>query len=201
MPLLADVQQFVVRDAAPQEERQPRRQLEVADAVGAPGGTLCGSSSKRNRNAGSTRMRASACWMPDFEVAARRGPADRTSSASRLRRRCSGAAKGAARERRDDLPRAGRSSLGASPGWQTKMRRRLGVSPAPVALNGPVMTTVWMPPAGVNAASIRKSENWSSTPAAALRSTSAAPIVCGPAVTLIRKLRGVRRRRASRRRA
>ena len=35
-------------------------------------------------------MRASACWMPDLEVAAPRGPADRTPSACRLRRRSPG---------------------------------------------------------------------------------------------------------------
>jgi hypothetical protein len=28
-----DIEQFVVRDAAPQEERQPRRQLDIADAI------------------------------------------------------------------------------------------------------------------------------------------------------------------------
>ena len=32
--LLRDVQQLVVRDAAPQEERQPRRQLQIVDAIG-----------------------------------------------------------------------------------------------------------------------------------------------------------------------
>ena len=65
------------------------------------------------------------------------------------------------------------------------------MSPALVALYGPVMTTVWMPPAGVNAELMRKSEYASSTPAERTRSTRAAPIVCGPAVTLTRKLRGV----------
>ena len=34
LPFHRDVQQLVVRDAAPQEERQPRRQFEVADTVG-----------------------------------------------------------------------------------------------------------------------------------------------------------------------
>ena len=33
LPLLGDSQKFVVRDAAPQEERQPRRQFEIAELV------------------------------------------------------------------------------------------------------------------------------------------------------------------------
>ena len=33
-PAIASVEQFVVRNAAPEEERQPRRELEIADAIG-----------------------------------------------------------------------------------------------------------------------------------------------------------------------
>ena len=83
------------------------------------------------------------------------------------------------------------SGAEAVAGLHTRTRRRLGVSPALVALYGPVMTTVWMPPAGVNRELTRKSEYASSTPADRTLSTSAAPMVCGPAVTLTRKLRGV----------
>ena len=37
LPCSATLQQLVVRNAAPEEERQPRRELEVADAIGRAG--------------------------------------------------------------------------------------------------------------------------------------------------------------------
>ena len=48
------------RDAAPQEERQARRELDVADAIDGPGGRSAGSASKRKMNSGSTSTRATA---------------------------------------------------------------------------------------------------------------------------------------------
>ena len=52
-PVLGHVQQLVVGNAAPQEERQPRRELEIADAgTRAPGRHRAGSRSTRNRNVG-----------------------------------------------------------------------------------------------------------------------------------------------------
>ena len=58
-------QQFVVRDAAPQEERQPRRQLEVADRIRPRRrATSAGSGSSRNRNFGLARINRSAFSMP-----------------------------------------------------------------------------------------------------------------------------------------
>src|SRR2546427_7729941 len=50
------------------------------------------------------------------------------------------------------------------------LRCRLGVSPGLAALNGPLITTLVMPPAAVNTDLIRKSEYASSTPAALCRS-------------------------------
>ena len=44
-PAPASVDQLIVRDAAPQEERQPRCELEVADAIRRPGGHADGSRS------------------------------------------------------------------------------------------------------------------------------------------------------------
>jgi hypothetical protein len=68
-------------------------------------------------------------------------------------------------------------------GRQTNTFFWLGVSPAPVGLKGPVIVSAFTPPGGVNAESIRKSENPSSTPAPRWRSTIATLIACGPAVT------------------
>ena len=48
-----DRQQLIVGNAAPDEERQPRRELEIADAIGSRrGATLSGSCSTRKRNRG-----------------------------------------------------------------------------------------------------------------------------------------------------
>ena len=63
------VEQLVVGNAAPQEERQARRQLDVGDAIGAsPGFTPAGSASMRNRKSGLTSRRSSAARMPVVEV-------------------------------------------------------------------------------------------------------------------------------------
>ena len=77
-----------------------------------PSAVEAGSSSTRYRNAGATRIRASACWMP-VSKSALCGPVDRSSLTSRLRI-LNGPAKGSARERPDDLPRAGKLVVGVS---------------------------------------------------------------------------------------
>ena len=48
-PAAASVDQLVVRDAAPQEERQPRRQLEIADAIALAGRQRWPARSRRGR--------------------------------------------------------------------------------------------------------------------------------------------------------
>jgi hypothetical protein len=63
-PLSRRAKQRLVRDAAPQEEGQARRQFQIADAVDRPGATPSGSRSARNTNSGSVRMRCRATSMP-----------------------------------------------------------------------------------------------------------------------------------------
>ena len=106
-PRSATVEQLVVGDAAPEEERQPRRQLEVADR-GRPccGATPGGSGSTRNRNCGLTRIALSAVSMPasksrlcarlavELQRSLEVGVGDRPPV-------------GPAHQRREDLPRAG----------------------------------------------------------------------------------------------
>ena len=82
-PVAASVEQFVVGNAAPEEERQARRQLEIADPVYAAfGATLAGSRSMRNRKSGLTSMRAQRRL--DAAVERRRlpRPSDRSPSAA-----------------------------------------------------------------------------------------------------------------------
>ena len=77
-------------------------------------------------------------------------------------------------ERVQDRPRAGVSSA-TDAGEQTSSRRRLGVSPGPVALNGPTMVICEMPGMRVSA--------WKtlSAPTTRVRTIIAAATVCGPA--------------------
>ena len=132
-------------------------------------------------------MRCSAIWMPRSKVPPLRGP--------RLVEREQPievdvghvAAIGAARERRDDPPRA-RILVGAcSRGWQMKICRRLGVSPGPVGLNGPVSVKVsrcgW--PDGVERVGGAADERLQPQRVRrVVRSMNAAPmIVCGPALS------------------
>ena len=59
------VQQLVVRNAAPQEERQPRREVEIAEAIRRRRRRRpAGSRSMRNRKLGAARIRSSPRWMP-----------------------------------------------------------------------------------------------------------------------------------------
>ncbi len=142
--LHGQVEQRVVGHAAPEEERQPRRQLDVADPVGRAGRRRsAGSSSTRKMNVGLARRRRSASWMPVSKSRFSR-PSGRTAAADpcRLRDR---PAVGAARQRGQNLRRASlflarRRCLGPA----HEIRRRLGVSPAPVGLNGPAIVSVSM---------------------------------------------------------
>ena len=64
-PRRGQVEQRVVGHAAPEEERQARRQLDVADAIGrARRDGRAGSSSTRKMNVGLASRRRSASWMP-----------------------------------------------------------------------------------------------------------------------------------------
>ena len=68
--LAGHVDQFVVRNAAPQQEGQARGQFEIGDAVGlARTSTFAGSRSARTRNCGLVRIRRSASSMPSWKVA------------------------------------------------------------------------------------------------------------------------------------
>ena len=58
------VEQLVVGDAAPQEERQARRELEVADRVRLAVGDVPGGALDADRNSGLTSNRSTARWMP-----------------------------------------------------------------------------------------------------------------------------------------
>jgi hypothetical protein len=40
-PSRGDVDQLVIRNAAPEEEREPRGQIEIAQAIGRAGGDAC----------------------------------------------------------------------------------------------------------------------------------------------------------------
>ena len=145
LPWLGHLQQLVVGDAAPEKERQARRQLDVADAVdGCRAPRPRGSRSTRNTNCGLARItlqRPSGCRVSNAAFA----PAGLVEAQQRLQ-----VGVGhrlpirAARQRREDLPGARRASAPGDAGRQTKIRRRLGVSPGPVALNGPVIVSVWM---------------------------------------------------------
>ena len=136
--------QRVVGTAAPQEERQPRRQLQIADAVDSsraltPGGVR----SNRKTNSGSDEdAPAEPILTPVLEVAlvlAR--PRETAASDDRGRRRSPAAERPAAPAPRRILRAHGSSSCRAV-GRQVKILRRLGVSLTPVTLRGPLMPSV-----------------------------------------------------------
>ena len=86
----------------------------------------------------------------------------------------------------DTIVVAQRRSSAAAAGRQTKMRRRLGVSPGPVGLNGPAIVDA------VDAAGCRRSRPRRCPPSTAAAasgfappvfSTNVTPMVCGPALT------------------
>ena len=133
---IGEVEQLVIRDAAPEKERQPRGQLEIADpstlaAAAAP----AGSRSMRNRNSGLTSMQLErrAGYRPRTRL---RTPSllDRTTAAAADPRRLTGR-RYARRASVERIVRGARCLFRRrSLGRQTKMRRRLGVSPGPAAL-------------------------------------------------------------------
>ena len=132
-PCAASVEQLVVGDALPQEERQPRGQLEIAQTVDrrrlsrSAGRARC-----RNRNVGDDSSASSARSMPASKSPSLL-PTRVQSATAPARRRRSPAGD------RPGAPACSRSSARrrlrpARPvGRQTKIRRRLGVSCADVA--------------------------------------------------------------------
>ena len=136
------VEQLVVRDAAPQEERQARGQLQVADAVGRAGRGVrrialdaeeeLGADEQPLEGALDAPVEAAlgAALLVERQQQVEVGPGHRS-------------AVGAAGQGREDLARArlGRGSRRCR-GRQLKMRSRLGVSPAPSTPYGPLSDTV-----------------------------------------------------------
>ena len=132
------VQQLIVGNAAPQEEGQPRRQLEIADAI-----------RRVRRDAGRIRLDA------EEEVGAhqhaRQGHLDAGVEAALgvalLVERQRAAKVGIGhrppvrplRQRRQDLPRGALVLAPNRPDCAPKIRRRLGVSPGPFAPYGPTI--------------------------------------------------------------
>ena len=134
-------QQLLVRDAAPEEERQARRELDVARrGYGVLGATSSGSRSMRKRNSGLARIARNRHFDARLEAILSR------SRVAIERQRHFEIGIGhrppvrAARQRRENRLRAG-GFIRAPAGRQTKIRRRLGVSPAPRVSKGPVIDT------------------------------------------------------------
>ena len=127
-PLLRQAQQLVVRDAAPEEERQPRGQLEVAEAVdgvrrppaagrarrgrGTPGPTGCGAAA--NCTPPSNVPRRAASFVEELQQVREVVRADRAAGTP------------AAASGRDDAPGAGPFLGGRRAGRQAKMRAAAG---------------------------------------------------------------------------
>ncbi len=156
-PAAAAFEQLVVRNAAPEKERQARGQLQIADAI-----------RRARRGVGrfvldakqELRTHEHAFERPlNAPIESAFGSAGGVEGQQALRRprRSPGAdtpaapaSKESAWRRRDRRRRldAGRSTGGRlAPDWavegrQTKIRRRLGVSPGPVTLYGPLIVTL-----------------------------------------------------------
>ena len=126
-PRVASVEQLVVGNAAPEEERQPRRQLEIADPDATPAAAAGGSRSTRNRNSGLTSTPLERALDARLEAAV--GAARLVERQQRLQiRRRDRPPVGAPRQRRQDLcaqrsagPAPAHPRL-ASPGWQDEDR-------------------------------------------------------------------------------
>ena len=123
-------QQLVVGDAAPQEERQARRELDVADAIGAPGAALAGSRSTRSRNSGLTSRRRSARSMPASKSTLRCAFAIERQQRLDVGGR-DGAPIRAARERRENRPARTPSSVAPRAGAHVKIRLAARRLPGP----------------------------------------------------------------------
>ena len=109
LPSDRQVEQFIVRNAAPQEERQARSEFDVGNAIGRrPERLFAGSASMRNRKSGLTSTRSSAARMPASKFPPR-GLFCRNRAVSRRRHR-SRAGDSPPRQTRQNLRRAGRSS-------------------------------------------------------------------------------------------
>ena len=81
LPAIGRVEQFVIRNAAPEEEGQARGEFQIADAIRAcSGATPAGSCSTRNRNSGLTSTARSAISMPASKPPSLARFADRTSA-------------------------------------------------------------------------------------------------------------------------
>ena len=105
----ASVEQLLVRRRAPEEERQPRREIDVGDAVGAARLRVSsGSFSIRKMKYGLARIASSALRTPASNppLCAVAAPFRRTASGDHLARRDRPAV-GVAAEPREDLARAG----------------------------------------------------------------------------------------------
>ena len=134
-----EVNQFVVGNAAPQEERQARGQREIADAMNRSGRKI-----RWRRLDPEKKLRA------DQESPKRQLDAALESASPILvvegeQWSYVGLVTGRLNARRATLVRIVRAhalSCVRSFGWHTRIRRRLGVSPGPRALNGPVMVTL-----------------------------------------------------------
>ena len=190
-PACRRVHQLGIGHRAPQEERQARRQIEVADAIGLAGA--------QRRPAPARGGRRSAGWRAS--PAARAGcptrnrpclrPSPIEAHADRRNRR---------RARRRDRPAsrvasrisvAHAASSAGVVGRQVKMRRRLGVSETPVTCVGPVTAnsrrcgsavTPNVSPMLVSASVCSIGATRSSTGPSA-RWMNAADTRCGPALT------------------
>ena len=179
-------QQLVVRDAAPEEERQARRELDIADAIRRARRRR--SADRARRGTGTSGWResaASAASMPVSKLPSRRPSSVESSSPAADPARSTGCAVRAARERREDLLGAGRL---AGRGLRTAREdpAAAGRVAGPVALNGPVIVKVWMcgrPAQSKLSIELRRNGCRRTGSATGGSSTNATVTSCGPAVT------------------
>ena len=127
----ASVEQLVVGDAAPEEEREARRELDVADRVRRSARGAFGLGFDPERERGARQNAAQRELDAGFEAAVRAPLLEKRHEPVDVA--VHRAAIGAPSERGQNLARA-RGSSSTPAGEQVKMRRRLGVSPGPVAV-------------------------------------------------------------------
>ena len=172
--LRGEAQQFLVRDAAPEEERQPRRQLEVADAVdraGAQARRLLLEAVDELRIDEDARERVLDAGLEAAQRVARLVEPEQHvdgGSFSLTGRRIACVASDERMRRAHAISSGDCGRVAPKPegegGRHTKMRRRLGVSPGPVGFSGPLIPRLFTP------AVLASSAKRSSTPRA-LRSS------------------------------
>ena len=130
--LRGDLRQRLVGTGAPQEERQPRRQIEVAQLVGAAGrGASAGADSSRNRNCGLASIGFERGADAALEVALVAAHLVEAPSGRRSRRRTTGRRNALVATRRT-ISVAQSCSLRVEVGRQVNTARRLSVSEMPV---------------------------------------------------------------------